>query len=204
MAKDESSAHTAPQMACVRLTVQLDALFADSLRVISGTLEQAEVIRDMARIITKWVRNGNKVMVCGNGGSCADADHLVAELLVRFKRDREPIPAINLAMDTASFTACSNDYGYEEHYARMVRALGTPGDVLLVISTSGNSMNIIRAVNTAKAMGISTMGLLGLGGCVECDLSLHVPSTVTARIQEAHSVVIMTKNATLKQIVLRT
>jgi D-sedoheptulose 7-phosphate isomerase len=172
--------------------VQIDALFADSLRVISGTLERAGVIKDMVWHVATSLRHGGKLLVCGNGGSCADAQHLVAELLVRLKptRNREPIPAICLTMDPATFTACGNDYGYDEHYARMVKALGTPGDVLLVISTSGNSTNIIRAVNQAKAHGIYTVGLLGPGGSVECDLSLVVPSRVTGRIQEAHGVVI--------------
>jgi len=173
--------------------MHLDALFADSLRTISGTLEQSGTIAHMAHIIAESVKDGGKLMVCGNGGSCADADHLVAELLVRLKpqNNREPIPAMNLTMDMATLTACGNDYGYEEHFARMVKAFGRPGDVLLVISTSGNSMNIIRAIQVARAKCIYTMGLLGSGGGgVNCDLKLIVPSDVTGRIQEAHGVVI--------------
>jgi len=174
--------------------VRINYLFAESVRVISETYarEQATIGR-MAHAVIRKVEAGGKLLVCGNGGSCADAEHLVAELLVRLKPDtnRAPIPAIALTMDMATLTACANDYGYEEHYARMVRALGTSGDVLLAISTSGDSMNIIRAVNEAKSMGIYTIGLLGSGGGkVEPDISLAVPSDVTGRIQEAHGVVI--------------
>lgn len=173
--------------------MQLEPLFMESMATIGRTSEYIGVIEDMAYEVVRSVRNGGKLMVCGNGGSCADADHLVAELLVRLtpSNNRDPIPAISLTMDNATLTACANDYGYDEHFARMVKALGNPGDVLLVISTSGNSTNIIRAVNTARAKGIYTMGLLGSGGgCVECDMELVVPSSVTGRIQEAHAVVI--------------
>lgn len=171
----------------------IGTLFADSLRVIGDTAAKGPIIMDMAERIARTLRIGGKLMVAGNGGSCADADHLVAELLVRLKPtfDRAPIRAINLTMGMSTLTACANDYGYDNHYARMVQAWGEPGDVLLVISTSGNSPNLINAVETASQQGVYTMGLLGSGGGnTRCDLSLIVDSHITGRIQEAHGVII--------------
>ena len=134
---------------------------------------------------------GGKLLFCGNGGSAADAQHLAAELLVRLRPqvDRPGIPAIALAMDSSSMTACGNDYSYEAFYERMVEALGRPGDVLIGITTSGKSPNVLKALQAARAMGILTIGLLGGSGgpaLAECDLALVVPSTETGRVQECH------------------
>jgi len=134
---------------------------------------------------------GGKLLFCGNGGSAADAQHLAAELLVRLRPDvdRAGLPAIALAMDTSSLTACGNDYSFEHYFERMVRALGRKGDVLIGITTSGKSLNIINALQAARQMGIHTVGLLGgTGGAAlaECDVALVVPSTETGRIQEGH------------------
>lgn len=170
-------------------------IFADSLAVINETSALDYVIEDMGILIAQSVVNGGKLMVCGNGGSQADADHLVAEFLVRLNpdTDRPPIPALNLSMDMATMTACSNDYGYNSVPARMVNAMGQLEDALLVISTSGNSPNVIYALEAAREKGIAALGLLGAGGGSAfdlCDIALVVPSADTGRIQEAHAVCI--------------
>jgi D-sedoheptulose 7-phosphate isomerase len=155
----------------------------------SGTLVE------MAVLIARSLEQGGKVMACGNGGSAADAQHLAAELLVRLRPDvnRQGLPAIALAMDSSSMTATGNDYSFEAHYERMTRALGKSGDVLVGITTSGMSANVVRALHAARETGIMSVGLLGGDGgaaLAECDLALVVPSTVTGRIQESHTAVI--------------
>ena len=150
---------------------------------------------EMAGRIAGSIEQGGKVLSCGNGGSAADAQHLAAELLVRLRPDvnRQGLPAIALAMDTSSMTASGNDYSFEAHYERMTRALGKPGDVLVGITTSGRSSNVVRALHAARETGIVSIGLLGGDGgaaLAECDLALVVPSTVTGRIQESHTAVI--------------
>jgi len=129
--------------------------------------------------------------LCGNGGSAADAQHLAAEMLIRLRpnNNRAGIPAISLAQDTSTITACGNDFGYKKLYERMVQSLGQEGDVLIAITTSGNSENIILAMKQARKMGIKVFGFLGSGGgkALElCDEAFIVPSDNTGRIQEAH------------------
>ncbi len=143
-------------------------------------------------LVTSIVNNG-KILFCGNGGSAADAQHLAAELLVRLRPNvnRNPIPAIALAMDTSTITACGNDFGYDHIFERNVLALGKKEDVLVCISTSGMSQNLVLAAVAAKSLGINTIGFLGNGGGIlkkHCDYSLVVPSQNTARIQECHIV----------------
>ena len=135
------------------------------------------------------LRDGGKLMLCGNGGSAADSQHLAAEFTGRFIKDRPPIAAIALSTDTSALTCIANDYSFEAIFARQVQAIGKPGDCLIAISTSGNSGNVLAAVAAAKALGITCIGLLGRdGGKLKavCDISIVVPSQVTARIQEAH------------------
>ena len=135
------------------------------------------------------LRIGGKLMLCGNGGSAADSQHLAAEFTGRFIKDRPPIAAIALSTDTSALTCIANDYSFDAIFARQVQAIGKPGDCLIAISTSGNSGNVLAAVAAAKALGISCIGLLGRdGGKLQavCDISIVVPSQVTARIQEAH------------------
>jgi D-sedoheptulose 7-phosphate isomerase len=145
----------------------------------------------MAETIVGSLTNGGKLMLCGNGGSAADAQHLAAELLIRLRSsvNRDSLPAIALAMDTSTLTACANDYSFDCLYERMVQGLGRPGDVLLGISTSGNSKNVIRALKAARIKNIITIGFLGNEGGdanKECDISFVVPSKETGRIQEVH------------------
>jgi D-sedoheptulose 7-phosphate isomerase len=151
----------------------------------------ADQVVTMADVCIDALCGGGKLLLCGNGGSAADAQHLAAELLIRLRPDvnRDGVPAIALTLDPSSMTACGNDYSFEIYFERMTRALGRPGDVLIGITTSGRSPNVIKAMQAARQIGMKTLGLLGgTGGAAlaECDLALVVPSTETGRIQEGH------------------
>ena len=142
-------------------------------------------------IITRKLNQGGKIMLCGNGGSAADAQHLAAEFIVRLKPkfNRKPIAAISLAQDTSTITACGNDYSFDIQFSRSLEALGKKKDILIAISTSGNSKNIINVLKTAKKMKIFSIGFLGNRGGKSknlCDIPLVVNSNNTARIQETH------------------
>jgi D-sedoheptulose 7-phosphate isomerase len=144
------------------------------------------------RLICEAFRAGNKVLLCGNGGSAADAQHIAAELVGRYERQRKPFPAVSLTTDTSALTALSNDYGYEEVFARQVEALAVAGDVLIAISTSGKSPNIVKAAKNARAIGCKTIALTGCAGeplASQCDLAVIVPSERTSRVQEAHIII---------------
>jgi len=135
------------------------------------------------------LRRGCRILVCGNGGSAADAQHFAAELSGRFVKERRALAGIALTTDTSALTAIGNDYGFDQIFSRQVEALGRPGDLLVGISTSGHSANVVRAVEAAQGLGMRTLGLLGRDGGRLKDLAddaLVVPSTVTARIQEIH------------------
>jgi D-sedoheptulose 7-phosphate isomerase len=141
------------------------------------------------RLLEHGVRAGGKVLLFGNGGSAADAQHIAAELVIRYKTDRSPIAAIALSTDSSALTACGNDLGFDAIFERQIEALGRPHDVALGISTSGNSLNVLRGLRQAKAIGLQTLGLTGgTGGQMPalCDALIVVPSAVTARIQEMH------------------
>jgi len=149
----------------------------------------ADVAR-AAALVTSTLAAGHKVMLCGNGGSAADSQHIAAELIGRFVKDRRPLAAIALSTDTSALTCIANDYSFDEVFARQVAGLGLAGDCLVAISTSGNSRNVIRAAETARASRVHTIGLLGRDGgplAKLCDVPIIVPSATTARIQEAHS-----------------
>jgi len=151
--------------------------------------EQAEAIGRAAQAIVTALTEGGKVMLFGNGGSAADAQHIAAEFVCRFQRDRRPLSALALTTDTSVLTAIGNDYGFEQVFARQAQALGRPGDVVVAISTSGRSPNVLAGVRAAKEMGLTTIGLTGGdGGELAClvDISIVVPATDTARIQECH------------------
>lgn len=140
-------------------------------------------------VICKTLAAGKKVLLCGNGGSAADAQHIAAELVGRYEDDRKAFPVIALTTDTSALTALSNDFGYEEVFARQVLGLAQPGDLLIAISTSGTSLNIVKAVETAKTLSCQTLALTGCEGeplASLCDFSLVVPSNRTSRVQEAH------------------
>jgi D-sedoheptulose 7-phosphate isomerase len=146
-------------------------------------------IERAGELIIETLRNGGKILLCGNGGSAADAQHIAAELTGRFFRERQGLPAVALTTDSSVLTAIGNDYGYERIFERQVEALAKKGDLLIGISTSGNSINVLRALERAREMDCRTVGLSGRdgGAMVErCDLNIIVPSEVTARIQEMH------------------
>jgi D-sedoheptulose 7-phosphate isomerase len=152
-----------------------------------GTLDTS--VSQAIQACVQSLQKGGKLMLCGNGGSAADSQHLAAEFTGRFSKDRPPIAAVALSTDTSALTCIGNDYSFNDIFARQVQALGKAGDCLIAISTSGNSGNVLAAVAAAKSLGISTIGLLGRDGGklkAQCDISIVVPSQVTARIQEAH------------------
>jgi D-sedoheptulose 7-phosphate isomerase len=164
-----------------------------TIQVVQNNMENSIV--DASKIVVETLKNGNKVLICGNGGSAADAQHFAAELTGRYKTERRGLPGIALTTDTSALTAIGNDYGYDRVFDRQTEALASKGDLLIGISTSGNSKNIISALKLAKEMGCSTIGLSGRdGGAMNdiCDINLVVPSDNTPRIQEMHILFIHT------------
>lgn len=162
---------------------------------LDGLASQADAMEAAAQAIAASIRSGGRLLAAGNGGSAAEAQHLTAEFLGRLRpdRDREPLAAVALHADTSTLTAAANDYGYDEVFARQVRGLGRPGDVLVVLSTSGSSPNCVRAVEDARRIGIATIGLLG--GTPRalhelCDHVIAVPSEHIAAVQECHLVLV--------------
>jgi len=152
----------------------------------------ADPIAAAVELMTTAFSAGNKILSCGNGGSAADAQHFSAELVCRFERERPGLPAVALTTDTSALTAISNDYNYDEVFAKQVNALGQAGDVLLAISTSGNSANVVRAIEAAHAKDLTVVALTGRdGGHIASllqnnDVEIRVPSNSTARVQEVH------------------
>ncbi len=158
-----------------------------TLTLVGETL--AGPIADTGAVLARTLADGGTLLWCGNGGSAADSQHLAAEFSGRFKADRRPLRAVALTRDSSALTCIANDFGYEDVIARQVAAVGRPGDALVVISTSGESENVLRALRTAREGGLTTVALLGKGGgraAPEADHALIVPSNTTARIQEAH------------------
>lgn len=164
--------------------------FLSHLEVINLTIETMQEKLELAsNLVVETLKNGNKVLLCGNGGSAADAQHIAAELTGRYKRERKGLPGIALTTDTSALTAIGNDYGYDRIFDRQVEALANKGDLIIGISTSGNSKNIINALKIGKIIGCKTLGFSGNdGGEMNqvCDINLIVPSNDTPRIQEMH------------------
>jgi len=149
----------------------------------------APVIGRAAAAMTEAVRGGHKVMFCGNGGSAADSQHLAAELTGRYLKDRAPLPAIALTVDTSALTAIANDYTYADIFSRQLRGLGQRGDLLVGLSTSGNSENVLRAFGVAREIGVASIGMTGLNGGklrTACDIAICVPAEEPNHIQEMH------------------
>jgi D-sedoheptulose 7-phosphate isomerase len=159
-------------------------------KTVEATAHSAEqAFCQVVALLERSIRDGGKILLFGNGGSAADAQHIAAELVVRYKSDRLPIAALALTTDSSTLTACANDLGYDTIFARQVEALGRPGDVAFAISTSGKSPNVLRGLRQAKSMGLFTVGLTGgIGGEMRehGDALIVVPTTVTSRIQEMH------------------
>jgi D-sedoheptulose 7-phosphate isomerase len=167
----------------------IETIWAEHLRVAGALGPLAADVDRAVDLVARSLAAGGALLVCGNGGSAADAQHIAAELTGRFFRDRKPLRALALHANTSSLTAIGNDYGYEMVFAREVEAHGRAGDVLMALSTSGNSPNVLRAIEAARARGLGVIGLTGAGGgkmAAACDLCLRVPSTSTPRIQECH------------------
>jgi D-sedoheptulose 7-phosphate isomerase len=179
----KSECSTAARALLVRSLKEHLETVQDLLKAKLPEIEQA------GELICQTLTAGNKILLCGNGGSAADAQHIAAELVGRYEQPRRAWPAIALTTDTSALTALSNDYGYNEVFARQVQALAQTNDLLIAISTSGKSPNVVRAVEQAKQLGCRTIALTGADGTLLstlCDHSLAVPSRRTSRVQEAH------------------
>jgi D-sedoheptulose 7-phosphate isomerase len=175
------------------MNTKITQMIQDSLKVQETLLDQDELIAQIAARLIEALRAGHKIFVCGNGGSAADAEHLAAELVGRFLVERKAYPAMALTTNTSLLTALGNDYGYDSVFVRQVEAFVEPGDVVIGITTSGNSPNVLRALERARDRGAVTIGLTGeSGGKLKAlaDLCLCVASRHTPRIQEAHTLVI--------------
>jgi D-sedoheptulose 7-phosphate isomerase len=170
--------------ALIRESIALhEALLAD---------EMLAAIERAAATVADALRKGNKLLLFGNGGSASDATHIAAEFLGRFQRERAPLPALALSDNASAVTAIGNDYGYEHVFERQLRGLARAGDAAIAISTSGRSANVLAGVSAARELGVHTIGFTGAGGeelARAAEISIVVPSTVTARIQEAHIVI---------------
>ncbi len=167
------------------IRTELEGL-AQSMQTLAG---QADVIQRIADACTEALKSGGKVMFCGNGGSAADSQHLAAEFIGRYKLERPALNSLALTVDTSILTAVGNDYGYDDVFRRQVEGVGKPGDVLIGLSTSGNSKNVLLAFQQASSMGITTVAFTGCGGGKmkdAADICLAVPAGVTNHIQEQH------------------
>lgn len=168
----------------------IEQAFAESTRVKQAFLrDNLESLMNAIEAIVAAFRRGNKLLLFGNGGSAADAQHIAAEFVNRFEIERPPLPAVALTTDTSVLTSVGNDYSYDQVFEKQVRALGRRGDVAVALSTSGNSRNVLRGLEAARERGLVTIGFTGQGGgkmAGLCDHLFRVPSTVTARIQETH------------------
>lgn len=170
----------------------IESSIRDSMELKRRMLESPELLAQIDRAAEESVRalrSGGKVLLCGNGGSASDAQHLAGEFVSRFRYDRAPLPAVALNCNASILTAIGNDYDYELVFERQVRALGKPGDVLWAFSTTGNSKNVASALATARELGMKTVGFLGGSGGVclaEAEIPLLVPSGDTPRVQECH------------------
>ncbi len=171
------------------MKIDIEASFDEISSNFIKLKQQKNTIEEIANQWISAISKGNKIIFCGNGGSAADSQHLSAELMGRYKFDRNPMPSISLTTDTSALTAIGNDYGYDKIFSRQLRGIGNNGDVIVGISTSGNSKNIIDAFKIAKEKGIKTVAFTGnAGGAMMeiADITLNVPSDVTNNIQEMH------------------
>ena len=176
------------------MKTKIERLISESINTKKSLLKDGTIenIKKAALAMIKSLKAGGKILVFGNGGSAADSQHIVAELVGRFKKERKALAAVALTTNTSVLTAIGNDYGYDVTFSRQVEALGRRGDAALGISTSGNSKNVIEAIIAARKLGISTIGLLGGDGGIlkkECNISIVVDSKDTPRVQESHSLI---------------
>lgn len=170
-----------------RINSEIDVIIGNFLKL----KKQADIIEVIAQIWIDTIKSGHKVIFCGNGGSAADSQHLAAELMGKYKLDRKPLPALSLTCNSSSLTAIGNDYGHDFIFSRQLEAIGVEGDVVVGLSTSGNSKNVIEAIKVAKGKGIKTIAFTGKNGgeiANIADIVLKVPSNITNNIQELHIV----------------
>ncbi len=175
------------------MPLDIDAILTAHDRAIASIRRLAPQIHEAAERMLRVLGHGGQIYICGNGGSAADAQHFAAELAGRFERERRGLPAIALTTDTSALTSIGNDYGFEHIFRRQLEALATPGELLVAISTSGNSANIVETVRFAREHNIQTVGLLGRDGgklATMVDVPLTIPLDNTARVQEAHIVIL--------------
>jgi D-sedoheptulose 7-phosphate isomerase len=175
------------------MQTKIKDLISDSISAKQAMLSQAGLIERIAGKIVDCYKNGGKTLIAGNGGSAADALHFAAEMVVRFEKNRKALPSVALSENVSTITAAGNDFGYEQSFSRQIEAFANSGDVFIAISTSGNSPNIIKAIETAKAAGIFVIGLTNCdGGKMKplCDICYLAPSKITARAQECHILLI--------------
>jgi D-sedoheptulose 7-phosphate isomerase len=170
---------------------KIKTIINDSVSVFQKLLEQKQLdlLNSVAEKIIEAYKAGKKVIVFGNGGSAADAQHLAAELICRFEKDRMALPAIALTANTSNLTAIGNDYGYDDIFSRQIEAWAVPGDIVIGISTSGNSANVLKGIRIARSRKATTIGFTGSRSSMlkdQVDICFSAPSTVTARIQECH------------------
>lgn len=173
----------------------IEKRFEEHIRLVQKVRNSKKLMKEIAfaaAMMKVALVAGHKIMFCGNGGSAADSQHWAAEIVGRFQKERKGLPAIALTVDTSILTAIANDYGYDRIFARQVEALGNAGDVLVAVSTSGNSANVLAAIEEAKTKGIKTIGMTAAGGgkmAEVCDVCLVIPDKVTARAQEVHGLI---------------
>lgn len=178
------------------MTSRMTSHFDDALDTFKAARDMAPALADAVDLLFDALANNARILACGNGGSAADAQHFIAELVGRFERERLPLAGITLSADTSILTAVSNDYGYDTIFERQVNALGQPGDILVAISTSGNSTNVIKAIEAAHDRDMAVIALTGKGGgqiahmLQPTDIHLCVPAERTMRIQEVHIVLL--------------
>jgi D-sedoheptulose 7-phosphate isomerase len=185
MMNEKKSAADSNSMAAELWRIEMD----EHRLVAEATAHSArQAFCDAVAILESCARCDGKILLFGNGGSASDAQHIAAELVVRYKTDRPPIAAVALTTDTSTLTACANDLGYDSIFERQIEAIGRNSDVAFAISTSGRSANVIRGLRQARRMNLQTVGLSGIGGDMRdlCDALIAVPSSVTSRIQEMH------------------
>lgn len=173
----------------MQISEMIKVEFESHAKTTQETVNMASALEKACEMIVSTLKNGGKILICGNGGSAGDAQHFAAELTGRYKTERAALAGIALTTDTSALTAIGNDYGYDVVFSRQLEALGRNGDLLVAISTSGNSQNVLNALEFANKSGIRTLGFSGKGGGAmneKCELNLVVPASDTARIQEMH------------------